>query len=269
MKPMAHSRLFEGTVRHRRHENGAHKFDYSLDLALLDLDELNDLPSHLPWRGKRWAPRSFRRSDYFGAQDSDLKSAVRDRVLADLGFRPEGRILLLTQLRSFGYLFNPVSFYLCHDEDHQLVAVIAEITNTPWRERHAYVLDARSETPQAAYFWSFEKVFHVSPFHGMDHIYRWRLQLHKNGLVIAMVNEREDKRVFDVTLSGEFRGLQRQGVTRQVRRSPFQSQRLHLAIYWHALRLFLKRATFHRHPRKVAASTVNVKTKDHVNTHSS
>ena len=269
MTSMSNSRLFEGSVRHRRHGDGAHDFNYSLDLVLLDLDELDGLPSHLPWRGKRWAPRSFRRSDYFAAQDSNLDNAVRDCILAELGFRPAGRILLLTQLRSFGYLFNPVSFYLCHDDHHQLVAVIAEITNTPWRERHAYVLDARSETPQEVHDWSFEKVFHVSPFHGMDHIYRWQLQLHKDGLVVAMVNEREGKHVFDVTLAGDFQGLHRHGVARQVRRSPFQSQRLHFAIYWHALRLFLKRVTFHRHPRKVAESIANIKAKDHVNTHSS
>jgi len=269
MKSMTHSRLFEGTVRHRRHEDRAHEFNYSLNLVLLDLDELEDLPSHLPWGGKRWAPRSFRRSDYFGAQDVDLKDAVRDRVLSELDFRPEGRILLLTQLRSFGSLFNPVSFYLCHDNNNQLVAVVAEITNTPWFERHAYTLDARSESPQEHHSWSFEKDFHVSPFHGMDHSYHWRIQLHKDGLVVAMVNEREGERVFDVTLDGSFQSLNRRGVARQVQRSPFQSQRLHFAIYWHALRLFLKRATFHRHPRKVAASTANIKTKDHVNTHSS
>jgi DUF1365 family protein len=269
MKSMTHSRLFEGAVRHRRHQDGAHKFNYSLNLVLLDLDELEELPSHLPWRGKRWAPRSFRRSDYFGAHDVDLKDAVRNQVVSELGFLPEGRILLLTQLRSFGYLFNPVSFYLCHDNSNQLVAVIAEITNTPWRERHAYTLDARSEVAQGNHSWSFEKEFHVSPFHGMDHVYHWRLQLHKEGLVVAMVNEHEEQRVFDVTLDGSFQSLNRRGVARQARRSPFQSQRLHFAIYWHALRLFLKRATFHCHPRKVAASIANLKTKDHVNTHSS
>lgn len=258
MKAMSHSRLFQGSVRHRRHENGAHNFDYALDLALLDLDELEDLSAHLPWHGKRWAPRSFRRSDYITAHGPGLKKAVVDRVFAGLGFRPEGRILLLTQLRSFGYLFNPVSFYLCHDDHDQLVAVIAEITNTPWRERHAYVLDARGEAQQETHAWSFEKIFHVSPFHGMDHVYRWSLQLRKDGLVVTMVNEREGRRVFDATLVGDFQQLHRQGVVRQVRRSPFQSQRLHFAIYWHALRLFLKRATFHSHPRKVADSSAKV-----------
>lgn len=259
MKALLHSRLFQGVVRHRRHEDGAHDFSYSLNLALLDLDELDDLPSHLPWHGKRFAPRSFRRSDYFAAHDPDMKKALRDRVDAELGFRPKGRIQMLTQLRSFGYLFNPVSFYLLHDEHDRLAAVIAEVTNTPWRERHAYVLDARGEDAAQTRKWTFQKVFHVSPFHGMDHVYRWRLQLRGHRFVVAMVNERAGKRVFDATLVGDLKGLSRHEVARQVRRSPLQSQRLHFAIYWQALRLFLKRATFHRHPHKAADPPKKIK----------
>ncbi|MHC4380807.1 MAG: DUF1365 domain-containing protein [Planctomycetota bacterium] len=266
---MRHSRLFQGTVRHRRHEDARHAFRYRLDLVLLDLDEASALSGFLPWGGKPWAPRSFCRKDYFAPESTDLKAAVQDRVEEDLGFRPEGRILLLTQLRSFGYLFMPVSFYLCHDAEDRLVAVVAEITNTPWHERHAYVLDARAEDPQAPRHWEFEKVFHVSPFHGMDHLYRWTLQLRGDRLVVAMENERDGRKVFDATLAGRLHPWTRSGVARQAWRSPFQSQRIHFAIYVQALRLFLKRATFHRHPKKSAIPASENSHENHARFHSS
>lgn len=267
MKALRRSRLFEGTVRHRRHADGLHAFRNTLRLVLLDLDELQELPSILPWGGKPWAPRSFRREDYFAPEEPDLRTAVRDRVERDLGFRPGGNVLLLTQLRSFSYLFMPVSFYLCHDTQDRLVAVVAEITNTPWRERHAYVLDARAEDPRSTRIWEFDKQFHVSPFHGMDHVYRWRLQVRHDRLVVAMVNERAGRRVFDATLAGRLQPFTRSGVARQAWRSPLQGQRIHFAIYVQALRLFLKRATFHRHPRKSAAPSPENPSTDHARIH--
>ena len=101
-------------------------------MLYLDLDELPGL-----------GLRSFRRSDYLGDPSRDLATEVRDRVEAALGFRPAGPVRLLTHVRSLGYVFNPVSFYYCFDEGgERLRAVVAEITNTPWGERHAYVLPA-------------------------------------------------------------------------------------------------------------------------------
>ena len=268
MSALLQSRLFEGVVRHRRLDDKNHAFQYPLRMMFLDLAEVSALPEILPWGGKAWSPRSFRREDYLSPEVPDLSEAVRDRVAKELGFRPEGRIVLLTQLRSFGYLFMPVSFYLCHDQEGELAAVVAEITNTPWRERHAYVLDARAESATAARRWEFDKVFHVSPFHGMDHVYRWRLQLRGNRLVVAMVNMRKGKKVFSATLSGQLTAANRKGMVRQIWRSPLQSQRLHFAIYLQALILFLKRASFHRHPLRAAKNPHDSKQTDHVHTHS-
>lgn len=234
--------LFDGHVRHRRHRAGRHRFLYRLGLVLLDVDRTESFQGG-------WL-RSFRRSDYHGHAAIPLKESVRLRVEEQLGFVPRGRVLMLTQLRSFGYLFNPVTFYLCHDEGDALVAVVAEITNTPWRERFDYVLDARDSTGTTTRRWTFAKAFHVSPFHGMDHEYRWTLRMEGDHLAISMVNFRDGKRQFDASLVGILRPLTRRSLRRQAMRSPFQGQRMHLAIYWHALRLFLKRATFHVHPDK-------------------
>ena len=136
------SALYEGSLRHRRFGPVHHEFEYSVSLAWLDLAELEDV-----FRGRWfWSTRGpalawWRRADYLGPVAVPLDEAVRMRVESELGFRPEGPIRLLTQLRTFGRSFNPVTFYYCYDaRGHEVEAIVAEITNTPWGERHAYVM---------------------------------------------------------------------------------------------------------------------------------
>ena len=157
---------------------------------------------------------------------------------------------MLTQLRSCGYIFNPVTIYICKGLKGELEAIVAEITNTPWGEKHAYVLDARTQSGKSTKSWTFNKTFHVSPFHPMEHVYHWSIQLRDQRIAISMVNRHDDCRVFDATLIGNLSPLTRKGLFKQAWKSPFQSQKMHLAIYWHALCLLLKRARFHIHPAK-------------------
>src|SRR3954447_5669153 len=132
-------------------------------LASVDLDER-------PPRGRLVR---FERSDYLGDPRIPLDEAVRALVAERTGNRPAGPIRVLTQLRSFGYCFNPVSFYYCFDEAGERVqTVVAEVTNTPWGERHAYVVERRGPGILKG---DSEKVLHVSPFMGMDHRYDWRV----------------------------------------------------------------------------------------------
>ena len=148
------SAVYEGTVRHSRHVPRPHAFQYRMAQLYLDLDEVDQVfDGHWLWSSKRRNIGEFRRSDYLGAAELPLAEAVRRRVAAATGQRPEGAIRLLTHLRYFGYVFNPVSFYYCHRSDGELTCIVAEITNTPWSERHAYVLaveDARPRRPFAA-----------------------------------------------------------------------------------------------------------------------
>lgn len=249
MSDLANSYLFAGKVRHRRYGAKPHRFQYRLGLFLLDLEDVPQLSKALPWGGAAWGPRSFRREDYFQPEVPCLRQAVLDRVEQEIGERPQGSVRLLTQLRSTGYAFNPVSFYLCHDLQGRLQAVMAEITNTPWRERHAYVLAVDPESTNKVHRWSFRKEFHVSPFFGMDQSYHWALRLDGDSLAVTMWNEEGGKRVFDASLVGRLTPALRKQVRRCSWRAPWQGQRLHLAIYWQAFRLWWKRATFHPHPQ--------------------
>jgi DUF1365 family protein len=138
-----HSALYTGRLRHRRYEPAPHAFGYRTTLLWLDLAELDVVfRGRWLWSARRPALARFRRSDYLGGNDGQpLDAAVRERVAAETGRRPTGPIRLLTQLRMLGLAFNPVSFYYCYDAaDTQVEAIVAEITNTPWKERHAYVL---------------------------------------------------------------------------------------------------------------------------------
>jgi hypothetical protein len=166
------SRLYEGWVRHRRHAPTPHAFRYRLFQPYLDLDELPaTLDGRLFWSARRPALAWFRRADHFGDPAVPLAEAVRTEVARQTGARPTGPIGLLTHLRYFGYCFNPVSFYYCWDAaGASLEFLLAEVTNTPWGERHCYVVDLRAGAPAPT-----PKAFHVSPFMGMDQEYRWRV----------------------------------------------------------------------------------------------
>ena len=166
---MSASCIYEGTIRHRRFDP-RREFSHRLALAYLDLDEL---PGLLDGRlvARRPGLVRFRRRDYLGDPAVPLHRAVRDVVEDQTGARPEGPIRLLAQLRSFGHCFNPVSFYYCFEPGGERVqALVAEVTNTPWGERHAYVIEGE-QRDSAVLAGEFDKALHVSPFMGMDHRY--------------------------------------------------------------------------------------------------
>ena len=191
---MTRSAIYEGHIRHRRFAVRNHEFRYRLAMAYIDLDEL---PTLLGGRLTRRRPGlvRFRRSDYLGDPRTPLADAVRTRVEQDLGHRPEGPIRLLTHLRSFGHCFNPVSFYYCFAPDGEtLEAVVAEVTNTPWGERHAYVLPASGDM---------DKALHVSPFMPMDQRYTCRAPAPGETLSVHIESRQDGRLAFDATLGDE------------------------------------------------------------------
>lgn len=214
-------------------------------MLYLDLDELATLPSSF-WFGIEAArPLSFRRRDYLGDPALPLKEAVAAEVQGALGFTPTGPIRLLTQVRAFGYAFNPVSFYYCFRDDETLCAVVAEITNTPWGERHRYVIAADGSSATQ----SFDKAFHVSPFMPMQQRYTWSFSVPDAHLNVAMANLEQDTRVFSAGLTLERRLLSAVELSSMALRWLPLGWGVHAAIYFQALRLKLKGAPFFDHPR--------------------
>lgn len=250
------SAIYTGWVRHRRHEPKSHAFRYTMFLLYLDLDELGEVfKGSWLWSTRRFALAWFRRKDHYGEPRTSLADSIRDLVNSETGSRPLGPIRLLTNLRYFGYCMNPVSFYYIFDaDDTRVETVVAEIHNTPWGERHCYVLprDASFDKPEKQLH-AFEKTFHVSPFMPMNQEYRWRLSDPNDRLFMHMENVQDGREIFDATMVLKQIELNKLNRARVLIRYPFMTGKVIAAIYWQALRLWMKRIPFHTHPKKSTA----------------
>jgi DUF1365 family protein len=244
------SAFYEGTVRHRRFAVREHAFRHTLSLAYVDLDEL---PTLLQGRLVRRHPGlvRFRRADYFGDPAIPLDQAIRVLVAERTGApAPDGTIGVLTQLRTFGHCFNPASFYYCHRADGTLHSVVAEVTSTPWSERHAYVLPA-GEDPGAVVHGRFDKRLHVSPLMGMDQHNVWSSTApapNAPTLSVHIESREGGERAFDATLALKRAPFSRRTLARILTRHPAATLRVLALIYAHALALAIKRIPIQPRP---------------------
>ena len=241
-----------GTVWHRRRAPKDHAFRYRLWFSLLDVDRLEERfgRSRL-WSLGRFGLVRFRRSDYFLDERDParpLGDAVRDRIERDLGERPDGPVRMLTHLRQWGLVFNPVTFYFAHRADGRLLAIVAEVHNTPWGERHAYVLDARGQSGPD-YRFRFDKDFHVSPFLPMDMQYDWSFTLDDERLSVHMRVTRAGRDFFRAGMRLALAELDAPAMRRLPLTFPLLALKVAGGIYWQAFRLYVKRIPFYEHPR--------------------
>lgn len=255
-----HSALYHGWLEHRRRRPREHAFRYRLFMAYLDLAELDHVfRGRWLWSTSRVALARFDRRDHVGDPAEPLDESVRRLVAERTGARPTGPIRLLTHLRYFGYVFNPVSFYYCFDaSDRRVETVVAEVTNTPWNERHCYVL--RSPPDASVGFEARStKAMHVSPFHPMALEYRWRFGVPAGrlGVGMSLVPQRatgtqpaDTAVVFGASMTLERVSIDARSLAGTLLRFPLMTMQVIVAIHWQALRLWLKGLPVHEHPSK-------------------
>ncbi len=265
------SAIYTGNIRHRRFIPNAHTFNYPLFMLYIDLDELTQLFSSKWFCSlERFNLVSFMREDYFAPEEPDLKQAVITRVTEDFtskGHNPPDitHVRVLMHARYLNIVFNPVVFYYCFDDQENLLSVLAEITNTPWAERHDYVLPIDETRVDMGYrnggndthIFSFAKKFHVSPFNPMNMDYRWAFGVPKENLVVHMENTMKAisgdgndlvEKHFDATLNLEKKSFEEE-LSKTLIQYPIITVKVILGIYWQAFRLWVKRNPFYDHPK--------------------
>jgi DUF1365 family protein len=258
-----HSCIYHGWVRHRRFRPADNRFRYSLAQLYLDLSELDTVFSG-SWlfSACRPAPARFRREDHLGDPQRPLDECVREEVFRQTGQRPAGPIRLLTNLRYWGYVINPVSYYYCFNAaDTALQFVLAEVHNTPWGERHCYVLSSPvDETSGRSLPLQNRKDFHVSPFMRMNMHYHWRMTSPGERLFIHIANHEDaadsdssSSPLFDVTMRMIRREITPASLRLLLLRHPSATAKVAAAIYWQALKLWWKKVPFVPHPRHSSA----------------
>ncbi len=246
--------IYRGMVQHARYLPHVHRFQYQLFMMYLDLDEL-DVVFRNQWAwSTRWPTLAwFRRKDHLGNPKVPLIQSVRELVHTETGITVNGPIRLLTQLRYFGYVMNPVSYFYCFNENgSELQAIVAEINNTPWGERHCYVIPQNHASPgndAMSIRHEHPKDFHVSPFMPMQLRYQWDFSVSDRDLSVSVGLLNEEGRVFDARLFLERKPIPASNLMQTLLRFPCMTASVITAIYWQAFRLWLKKTPYYPHPK--------------------
>lgn len=246
MTKFTKSAIYSGWVRHRRFLPAKHEFTYKIYLTWVNLNEVDKLFNKGPLLSpSKWPSMvAFRRKNYLRSSKEDLLQACREKVKEDLSFDFDGEVCILTNLQYFGLCYNPVSFYYCYGKDENLKAIIAEINNTPWNQRHSYCIDMREKN-----YKDFDKDFHISPFMPMDINYHWAFGPAKEKLAVKMQNFHKEEQMFDVDMQLERQEWSTARVLKYSLLYPLIPLKVIWGIYYQALRLKMKKVPFYDHPK--------------------
>lgn len=235
--------IYEGVVSHSRFSPKQHHFDYQVFLVYINLSRLDDFLSRsIFWSKKWWAFAKFKRSDFHGKSSNDLDTDLRRTIEKETGRTFDGEICMLANLRYFGYNMNPLATYYCFKKDSdELEYIIAEVNNTPWDERKAWVLECSNEDLQE---FRFDKDFTVSPFNPIDMQYRWSCNRPGEKLNLLIDCLQETQKITSASLHLKRKEATGAELNSMLWRFPFMTLKVITSIYWQAFRLWLKGVPF-------------------------
>ncbi|MCW8093020.1 DUF1365 domain-containing protein [Alteromonas sp. ASW11-130] len=238
---MIQSAIYHGKVFHQRFRPNRHAFDYSIFLFWLKLDEVEKISKTVKhFSQSRFSLFQFRRSDYLGSAKASLSDAVRAEMTSLNGAQLNGEVFLLGQLRTLGFYFSPVNFYFLRNVEGKFSHMLAEVSNTPWQEKHCYLVDLDKQKDS-------KKAFHVSPFNPMNMMYKWRITQPNDQLSITLDCHQEQKD-FTARLSLQRKELTSHSLRTNLLKISGMTIKTVMGIYFQALKLWLKGTPIYPHP---------------------
>jgi uncharacterized protein len=241
-----HHALYDARITHHR-QSPDHLLRQRAIMACLDLDHLEELNGVSPLLGRgRSRLIQWRRADYLGDSTHALKDDICELVKTQLGISVTGSVIMLANLRTLWWCFNPIVTYWCFDPEGRGVALVLSVTNTPWHEHHAYVVPWVDAAQQP---WTFPKALHVSPFFEMNYSYRLQASLPQDHISLGLdLLDAGGSLAFGASLQATRMALTNGNLIKLLTQTP--TQKVSLGIYAHAARLRAKGTRFVPHPKK-------------------
>ncbi|MDP4528850.1 DUF1365 domain-containing protein [Alkalimonas delamerensis] len=236
--------LYQGELGHQRLLPKRHGFAYPLHYFWLNASSLPSLGRSWLLKYEGFAAFSYRRNDYLPGA-ACLKQAVCDKIRQLGGDQPVTEVYLLSPLANWGHYFSPLTLYYGFDAEQQLRYLLAEVSNTPWNERHHYLIPVSANGR-----YQHDKDFHVSPFNPIAMQYHWQIEPPGETLVCSISNHQQQQKVFSAWMRLQRQPLSAKVLRRMLIRSPWPNVLVKIRIYWHALKLLIKGNPVYAHSKK-------------------